>query len=790
MTAPERPEREAQRLAALRNYDVLDTPPERDLDDLATLAAQICETPIALISLVDEDRQWFKSKVGLELSETSRDVAFCGHAILQPDLLVVPDAQLDPRFVDNPLVTGAPKIRFYVGTPLVTPEGDALGTLCVFDRVPRTLDARQMEGLRVLGRQVMTQLNLRRQARDLAESEDRLLTVLRSCPVPISIHHLANRTFVDVSDAFTALLGWTREEVENRTTDEMQIVDPSAAAEVRALLISEGGLRDVEVPVRTRRGEPLQVIMSTELVDLRGEKHAITTFVDITARKRAESALKQSESRYRTLFECAPDGIVIADARSYYIDANASVCRMLGYSREEFIRLHASDIVAPAEIEHIAPALETIHSDADYHREWQFRRKDGSLLAAEVIATLMPDGNLLGMIRDVTERKRLEQHFLRAQRMEGIGTLAGGIAHDLNNILAPILLSVELLRESTEFAESLSLLDTVQASAERGAELVRQVLSYARGVDGQRLQVNPHDLVDNMLKVVRNTFPKAISVRLVAEPRLWAVIGDPTQLHQVFLNLCVNARDAMPGGGELRVSLRNLVVDESFAAMNPDLRPAAYVVTTVADTGTGIPPAIRDRIFEPFFTTKETGRGTGLGLSTTQAIVKSHGGAILLYSEVGRGSEFKVLLPACVSDTTVTGLTDERPALPRGEGELILLVDDEPSIRRIAQQTLEHFGYRVLLASDGAEAVDLYRQKGRQIAAVVTDMAMPVMDGLKTIAALVALNPGIRIIASSGFASSGGMAAALAAGALEFVPKPYSAETLLQALDRTLRGAG
>lgn len=292
--------------------------------------------------------------------------------------------------------------------------------------------------------------------------------------------------------------------------------------------------------------------------------------------------------------------------------------------------------------------------------------------------------------------------------------------------------------------------------------------------------------VRDLFRVLRDTFPKSIDLCFEPADDVWSVTGDPTQIHQVFLNLCVNARDAMPNGGELTVTMTNVVLDETFASMNIDARVGLYVVTKVADTGIGMSKATQDRIFEPFYTTKETGRGTGLGLSTSLAIVKSHGGFIHLYSEPGNGTAFHVYLPA----TRVEAADEEVPAvaasMPRGAGELVLVVDDEEALRIIVKGTLERSGYRAMAAANGQEALALYTTHCHEIDVVLTDMAMPVMDGADTITALMSMNPVVKIIASSGLTDSDGIRRAMDAGIREFVPKPYSAETILTTLRRVL----
>jgi CheY-like chemotaxis protein len=368
--------------------------------------------------------------------------------------------------------------------------------------------------------------------------------------------------------------------------------------------------------------------------------------------------------------------------------------------------------------------------------------------------------------------------------MESIGTLAGGIAHDLNNVLAPILMSIELLRLELERQEKDEILDTIESSARRGAEMVGQVLSFARGVEGRRLSVQVKHLVRDVAKIASETFPRNIEIRAEVPSNLPPVLGDPTQIHQVLLNLSVNARDAMPRGGTLTFSAQNVVLDDQYAGLSPEAKPGRHVLIQVEDTGTGIPPEILEKVFDPFFTTKEPGKGTGLGLSTSLAIVRSHGGFIRAYSEPGTGSRFRVYLPATESTTEPAPVADV--VLPRGNGEVVLVVDDEASVRHITRQTLEAFGYRVILAGDGAEALAVYASRRTEIALVLTDMMMPVMDGPATIRVLTKMDPSVRIIAASGLTANGSVTRVANSGVRHFLPKPYTAETLLRTVREVL----
>jgi PAS domain S-box-containing protein len=510
----------------------------------------------------------------------------------------------------------------------------------------------------------------------------------------------------------------------------------------------------------------------------------IWTYRDVTEQKRMEA-------RFRRLIDSDAQAVFFWNKNGEITGSNEAFLKLAGYTRAD---LEAGQInwiaLTPAEYsEHDERALRELESTGICKSfEKEFMRKDGSRVPVLMGAAMFEDNPDEGVcfVLDLTERKKMEKQFLRAQRMESIGTLAGGIAHDLNNALTPIMMVIAMLGERWKDDTSRELLALMEGSARHGAELVGQVLSFARGVDGQRILVNPVHILREIQKIVRDTFPKNIQAVFNASDTLGTVTGDPTQLHQVITNLCVNARDAMPDGGLLEVTMEMVLLDEVYAGMNPDSKPGSYVAISVRDTGSGIAPDVRDRIFEPFFTTKEFGKGTGLGLSTTMAIVKSHGGFINLYSEMGKGTTFNAYLPANLAPLTLSQAPALKNPLPRGNGELVLVVDDEAGIRAIAQETLERFGFRALVASNGAEAVALYAEHQKEIALVLTDMAMPVMDGAATIVALRTINPEVVIIGSSGLASFESVSKAAGAPVRHFIAKPYTAQALLKVIAEAL----
>lgn len=385
----------------------------------------------------------------------------------------------------------------------------------------------------------------------------------------------------------------------------------------------------------------------------------------------------------------------------------------------------------------------------------------------------------------MTGKKQLEAQFFRAQRIESIGTLASGIAHDLNNILTPVLATAQLLQmKLVDLDErSLQMLQVLEANAKRGAELVKQVLSFARGVEGKHTILQTKYLISEIRQIVQETFPKSIALQVETPKDLWTISGNATQLHQVLMNLCVNARDAMPEGGILNISAENLTIDETYTRMNLDAKEGKYVAITVSDSGAGISAELLDRVFEPFFTTKELGKGTGLGLSTALGIVKSHRGFITVFSSMGQGTQFKVFLPAVIATDHLEVSASEALV---GQQELILVVDDEAPIREITKASLETYNYRVLTACDGVEAIALYAQNQDDIRLAIVDMMMPSIDGPTTIRTLQKINPQVKVIAVSGLLYNYEPAPAAQSGIQGFLPKPYTIGDLIKAVHDAL----
>jgi two-component system cell cycle sensor histidine kinase/response regulator CckA len=506
-------------------------------------------------------------------------------------------------------------------------------------------------------------------------------------------------------------------------------------------------------------------------------------FRDVTERRAHARMLAEQAA----LLDIAHDAILVRDLAGRVRYWNQGATATFGWSAAEALGRDAKAMLGhdPAEYEQATTAA---LATGEWHGTLHKRHRDGRRLTVDCRWTLVRDEQgapeaILAINGDVTAQRQLEQQFLRAQRLESIGALTGGIAHDLNNVLAPILLSLHLLREQTG-AEGQEVLDGLQSAAQRGADLIRRMLSFARGLEERREPVALPALVHEVGGLLQEAMPRSITIVQDLPDTPVVVEADPTQLHQVLMNLCVNARDAMPDGGELRVQVRPSAPIAADVAASLGLPAGEYVTVRVSDTGTGIPTSILPRLFEPFFTTKPHGAGTGLGLPTTQSIVRGHGGSITVDSVVGVGSTFTVHLPALVRSTTPSAIA-VADAVPMGREERILVVDDEPLLRRLAERILVKHGYVARTAADGHEALALLRAAPQGIDAALCDVAMPGMDGPETVAALRELRPDLPVVIASGYVDDATMATLLAMRVEHFVAKPYSVEALLT----VLRGA-
>lgn len=631
----------------------------------------------------------------------------------------------------------------------------------------------------------------KREAAELqvAHSEEKYRTIFEASGTALALIG-EDFTIQLVNSVFTKLSGYSKEEIEGKRkwTEFIAEKDLESMKRYHDLRRKNSAAAPAMYEFRFihRTGELRTVLLTIAMIPR--SMTSVASMIDITESKRLDEKIREQAA----LLDVGSEAIMVLTMDDRVTFWNTGAEQLYGWKRDEILEKPVSPCFPDELWSRYEDTKRTVLRDLEWRGEWIRRRRDGAEVIIASRWTLVQDAEqrpkfIYVVDEDITELKTLERQFLRVQRLESIGTLAGGIAHDLNNILGPIMMATAILRRENVDPKTLKLLDTVEASAKRGADMIKQVLTFARGVEGERVLLQPRHIIREIVSIGKETFPKSIRISENLAMDLRTILGDATQVHQTLMNLFINARDAMPEGGELTITANNVELDERFARRNPMAKVGTYVLLSVRDTGTGIPPEVLDQVFDPFFTTKEYGKGTGLGLSTVLGIVKAHGGFIDVRSEVGKGTEFSVYFP--ISDTAPQQSPPARRANITivGRNELIMVVDDEAAIREVTVTTLEDCGFRVLTASDGDEAVSLFQQRQTGISLILTDIMMPRMDGIAMIKEILKIKPDQRFVVISGLAESGRLNSLDDRQRVVFLQKPFTSDVLLETISEVLK---
>jgi len=802
------PDNEAARLSKLAEYDIVDTAVESAFDTLTTLTAELLGVPIALISIIDSDRQWFKSRYGLDAPSTPRDISFCGHVVADERALIVPDAFADPRFADNPLSVGEPRVRFYAGMPLRTPDGFVLGTLCAIDHAPRTLTDAQRRTLNMLAEQVVALLELRRGTRLLNEQQAQLGSYARYFESSSDLFSTADSSlhFCNLNQAWTRTLGWSLEEL--RAHPFLHFVHPddleATKREAGRLLSEASSVVNFQNRYQHKHGHWVPLSWTAFVADgtFFSTARDLTAEREVTAAVRArDEELARSEARLRAVFEGMAEGVVSQDASGEILACNPSAEVILGLSRDQMCgrtsidprwrAIHEDGSGFPGEIHPAMVALRTGKRQVDV--PMGVHKPDGQLTWISVNAIpihVTEAGVAQGVIctfRDVTEQRAATQRLERLSRQERLvttGTLAAGVGHEINNPLSYVLSNLEYsIEEVTALAggspsgrlrELVENLTDARSGAERIRKIVRGLSALARD-DAPPVPTDLHSMVDVASNMAMHELRQRATLQVELPHDLPPVMADESRVTQVLVNLLVNAAQAFSSADP---STNRVTVD---ATLSGDM-----VSVCVRDNGHGIAPEVLPRIFDPFFTTKAVGKGTGLGLSISHSIVTALGGELSCDSTVGVGSTFTVRLPIAARAPELAPRSMFPADEPSGR---VLIVDDEESVVRSLQRVLA--GAHLVVSETDPRVALARLAAGEQFDVIFCDLMMPHLTGPELFRRAVEANPKLadRFVFITGGVSRADIHAFLAEVRNERLEKPVGLQTLRSTVRRFLANA-
>jgi two-component system, cell cycle sensor histidine kinase and response regulator CckA len=645
-------------------------------------------------------------------------------------------------------------------------------------------------------------LERRRAEEALLASEEKFRLAFMTSPDAINLNRVYDGMYLDSNDGFAKIMGYAREDVIGKNSLELNIWDdPKDRERLVATLERQGVVENMEAGFRGKDGRIRIGLMSACVYRINQEDVILSITRDITELKRAETALRESEELYRTLVSLSPDAISVVDMNGSLIFASPKGTQMFGDAPDgEFLGRSIFSWVAPEDHKKASANIQRLIREGTLAgAEYTLIKNDGTRFIGEVNAAVIhsPDGSPMSMIvitRDVTERKqeqeekeKLEAQLFQAQKMESVGRLAGGVAHDFNNMLGVIIGRAEMaLNEGVSTDELHNNLKEILNAGLRSADLTRQLLAFARKQTAVPKILDMNDTISGMLKMLRRLIGEDIDLFWAPELDLWKVKIDPSQVDQILANLVVNARDAISGVGAITMRTENIVIDDSVRAETPEFIPGKYVLLTVSDNGTGMSKEVRENIFEPFFTTKELGKGTGLGLSTVYGIVKQNDGFIYVVSEPGKGTTFKIYMPRFEVETAQAA-TEEVAGMPPTGIETILMVEDDEPILNLGKMMLERLGYTVLAAQTPVQAINLVAEHPGEIHLLITDIVMPGMNGRELAKQLGAVRPKLKCLYMSGYTADLIAHRGILDEGLNFIQKPFCsddfAEKVRQVLD-------